>query len=67
MIKRFAQMMKWPNLRDTLEALRQGEKAGTLDTISSHSMAFFSGLVLPGVCVSFTAATPSILRQIGLS
>lgn len=49
MIKRFAQMMKWPNLRETLEALRQGAKDSTLDKISSHSMAFFSGLVLPGV------------------
>lgn len=51
MIKRFAQMMKWPNLRETLEALRQGDKASSLDAISSHAMAFFSGLVLPGVSV----------------
>lgn len=49
MIKRFAQMMKWPNLAETLAALKQGDRASTLDTISSHAMAFFSGLVLPGV------------------
>lgn len=49
MIKRFAQMMKWPNLADTLAALRQGYEASNLDAISSHAMAFFSGLVLPGV------------------
>lgn len=49
MIKRFAQMMKWPNLADTLASLRQGYEASNLDAISSHAMAFFSGLVLPGV------------------
>lgn len=49
MIKRFAQMMKWPNLEETLAALKYGDKASTLDGISSHAMAFFSGLVLPGV------------------
>lgn len=49
MIKRFAQMMKWPNLADTLSTLRQGYEASNLDAISSHAMAFFSGLVLPGV------------------
>ena len=49
MIKRFAQMMKWPNLAETLAALRQGDQAASLDAVSSHAMAFFSGLVLPGV------------------
>lgn len=49
MIKRFAQMMKWPNLHETLDALKQGDQASNLDAISSHAMAFFSGLVLPGV------------------
>lgn len=49
MIKRFAQMMKWPNLTETLTALRESDRTSTLDTISSHAMAFFSGLVLPGV------------------
>lgn len=49
MIKRFAQMMKWPNLAETLAALRQGDQAAGLDAVSSHAMAFFSGLVLPGV------------------
>lgn len=49
MIKRFAQMMKWPNLAETLASLRQGDQAASLDAVSSHAMAFFSGLVLPGV------------------
>lgn len=49
MIKRFAQMMKWPNLADTVEALKQRDKEGSLANISSHTMAFSSGLVLPGV------------------
>lgn len=57
MIKRFAQMMKWPNLRETLDALRQGDKASSLDEISSHAMAFFSGLVLPGVGLFFYSKT----------
>lgn len=49
MLKRFAQMLKWPNLGATLEALKQRDQAFTLDTISSDAFAFFSGLVLPGV------------------
>jgi len=49
MLKRFAQMMKWPNLADTLEILRQRDAEASLLTVSSHAMAFFSGLVLPGV------------------
>jgi hypothetical protein len=49
MVKRFAQMMKWPNLENTLDVLRQGDAEASLPTISSHAMAFFSGLVLPGV------------------
>ncbi|ROW06475.1 hypothetical protein VMCG_04355 [Cytospora schulzeri] len=53
MIKRFAQMMKWPNLTETLAALKYGDKASTLDAISSHAMAFFSGLVLPGPSFPF--------------
>ncbi|KUI57693.1 hypothetical protein VP1G_05021 [Cytospora mali] len=53
MIKRFAQMMKWPNLTETLAALKQGDKASTLDAISSHAMAFFSGFVLPGPSFPF--------------
>ena len=49
MIKRFAQMMKWPNLHETLDTLKRRDTDSTLDGISSHAMAFFSGLVLPGV------------------
>ena len=49
MLKRFAQMMKWPNLAETLETLRQRDQEFTLDTISSDAFAFFSGLVIPGV------------------
>ena len=48
MLKRFAQMMKWPNLDATLGYLRQRDADETLDLISSHAMAFFTGLVLPG-------------------
>ncbi|KAI1343978.1 hypothetical protein F5Y15DRAFT_183167 [Xylariaceae sp. FL0016] len=53
MLKRFAQMMKWPNLNETLEALRQRDADGTLVSVSSHAMAFFSGLVLPGPSFPF--------------
>lgn len=49
MLKRFAQMMKWPNLKDTVDILRQRDAEASLLTVSSHAMAFFSGLVLPGV------------------
>lgn len=52
MLKRFAQMMKWPNLTETLEVLRERYAEGSLLTVSSHAMAFFSGLVLPGVRMS---------------
>ncbi|PSR78807.1 hypothetical protein BD289DRAFT_463163 [Coniella lustricola] len=53
MIKRFAQMMKWPNLAETLASLKQGFADANLDAISSHAMAFFSGLVLPGPSFPF--------------
>ena len=53
MVKRFAQMMKWPNLAETLAALKQREADQTLDLVSSHTMAFFSGLVLPGPTFPF--------------
>lgn len=49
MLRRFAQMMKWPNLSETLHALRKCDEEGTAVNISSHAMAFFSGLVIPGV------------------
>lgn len=48
-LKRFAQMMKWPNLAATLQNLRQRDEEMSLDSISSDAFAFFSGLVLPGV------------------
>ena len=48
-LKKFATTMKWPNLTDTLQSLQEHDEAATLDTISSDSFAFFSGLVLPGV------------------
>ncbi|KAK9779397.1 putative VTC domain-containing protein [Seiridium cardinale] len=53
MLKRFAQMMKWPNLDETLDALKQNEAEGDLLGLSSHTMAFFSGLVLPGSTFPF--------------
>ncbi|KAI2634308.1 hypothetical protein GGS26DRAFT_43565 [Hypomontagnella submonticulosa] len=53
MLKRFAQMMKWPNLAETLDELKQRELEGALMPISSHAMAFFSGLVLPGPTFPF--------------
>lgn len=49
-LKRFAQMMKWPNLREMLANLRQRDAEFSLDTISSDAFAYFSGLVVPGVC-----------------
>jgi hypothetical protein len=55
MLKRFAQMMKWPNLGETLDNLKQRDEDFTLDTISSDAFAYFSGLVVPGV--SSAAAT----------
>ncbi|KAF7542917.1 hypothetical protein G7046_g10092 [Stylonectria norvegica] len=48
MLKRFAQMMKWPNLADTLDNLKHKDSAMGLDAISSDAFAFFSGLILPG-------------------
>ncbi|CAJ2511532.1 Uu.00g071570.m01.CDS01 [Anthostomella pinea] len=53
MLKRFAQMMKWPNLAETLEELKRREADATLVSVSSHAMAFFSGLVLPGPTFPF--------------
>ena len=53
MLKRFAQIMKWPNLSQTLERLREQDEDDALDTISSHALAFFSGLVLPGPAFPF--------------
>ncbi|AEO61916.1 hypothetical protein MYCTH_2312683 [Thermothelomyces thermophilus ATCC 42464] len=53
MLKRFAQMMKWPNLSETLGSLKRRDEESTLDLVSSHAMAFFSGLVLPGPTFTF--------------
>lgn len=53
MLKRFAQMMKWPNLGETLASLKRRYADSTLDLVSSHAMAFFSGLVLPGPTFPF--------------
>lgn len=53
MLKRFAQMMKWPNLEETLSSLKRRDADCTLDLVSSHAMAFFSGLVLPGPTFPF--------------
>ncbi|RYC60977.1 hypothetical protein CHU98_g5238 [Xylaria longipes] len=53
MLKRFAQMMKWSNLAETLDILKERDAEGSLLTISSHTMAFFSGLVLPGPTFPF--------------
>lgn len=59
MLRRFAQMMKWPNLGETLDNLTQRDAEMSLDTISSDAFAFFSGLVVPGV--STTSRRPSFL------
>lgn len=56
MLRRFAQMMKWPNLAGTLERLKQKDDDFTLDEISSDAFAFFSGLVLPGVSDGISAS-----------
>ncbi|KAK4167352.1 hypothetical protein QBC43DRAFT_140487 [Cladorrhinum sp. PSN259] len=53
MLKRFAQMMKWPNLSETIRSLKRRDADDVLDLVSSHAMAFFSGLVLPGPTFPF--------------
>ncbi|TDZ23103.1 hypothetical protein Cob_v003970 [Colletotrichum orbiculare MAFF 240422] len=53
MLRRFAQMMKWPNLGQTLDAMKQRDMEASLDVISSDALAFFSGLVLPGPSFPF--------------
>ncbi|KAK1639488.1 hypothetical protein BDP81DRAFT_312981 [Colletotrichum phormii] len=53
MLRRFAQMMKWPNLGHTLDKMKQRDMDATLDIISSDALAFFSGLVLPGTTFPF--------------
>ncbi|KAF0328097.1 hypothetical protein GQ607_004577 [Colletotrichum asianum] len=53
MLRRFAQMMKWPNLGQTLDSMKQRDIEASLDIISSDALAFFSGLVLPGPTFPF--------------
>ncbi|KAF6831131.1 hypothetical protein CPLU01_06954 [Colletotrichum plurivorum] len=53
MLRRFAQMMKWPNLGQTLDNMKQRDIEASLDVISSDALAFFSGLVLPGPTFPF--------------
>jgi hypothetical protein len=53
MLRRFAQMMRWPNLTDTLDNMKQKDSELALDEVSSDAFAFFSGLVLPGVSLLF--------------
>ena len=53
MLKIFAQTMKWPNLTETLESLRQKDQENALDAISSDSFAFFTGLIVPGPTFPF--------------
>ncbi|KAL5611925.1 uncharacterized protein BROUX77_002081 [Berkeleyomyces rouxiae] len=47
-IRRFARELKWPNLRETLDEMKYLDSEGMLTELSEDSMAFFSGLVLPG-------------------
>lgn len=53
MLKKFATTLKWPNLGDTLEALRDTEEDPASAAVSSDAYAFFSGLVLPGPTFPF--------------
>ncbi|PHH50717.1 putative sugar kinase YDR109C [Ceratocystis fimbriata CBS 114723] len=47
-LRRFARELKWPNLRETLDEMKDLEMEGALTDLSEDSMAFFSGLILPG-------------------
>ena len=60
MLKRFAKMMKWPNYNSTINTLKQRDNDGSLASISSHAMAFFSGLILPGVGFHIYSIPPSL-------
>ncbi|KAF4464720.1 hypothetical protein FALBO_8437 [Fusarium albosuccineum] len=53
MLRRFAQMMRWPNLDQTLDNMKQKDSELALDEVSSDTFAFFSGLVLPGQTFPF--------------
>lgn len=50
-------MMKWPNLGQTLDSMKQRDIEASLDIISSDALAFFSGLVLPGVSLPFPTSS----------
>lgn len=54
-------MMRWPNLDETLDNMKQRDSEMSLDEVSSDAFAFFSGLVLPGV--SFTVHVPETYKQ----
>ncbi|ROT40279.1 hypothetical protein SODALDRAFT_272600 [Sodiomyces alkalinus F11] len=53
MLKRFAQVMKWPNLEQLVDAMNEHDAEDTLDLVSSDAFAFFSGLILPGTTFPF--------------
>lgn len=53
MLKKFATTLKWPNLAETLDAVKRIEDEPTFDAASSDAYAFFSGLVLPGPTFPF--------------
>jgi hypothetical protein len=53
MLRRFAKMMKWPNLAETTRNLKKEDADYNLEYVSSHAMAFFTGLVLPGSTFPF--------------
>ncbi|KAM3550276.1 hypothetical protein ARSEF4850_008428 [Beauveria asiatica] len=53
MLKRFATRLKWPNLDETLDALREARDEPDSNAVSSDAYAFFSGLVLPGPTFPF--------------
>ncbi|KKA31159.1 hypothetical protein TD95_002288 [Thielaviopsis punctulata] len=47
-IRRFARELKWPHLRETLDEMKYLDGENQLHEMSEDSMAFFSGLILPG-------------------
>ncbi|KAJ6789046.1 hypothetical protein PWT90_08417 [Aphanocladium album] len=53
MLRKFASSLKWPNLGETLEALKHSEDELASNAVSSDAYAFFSGLVLPGPTFPF--------------
>ncbi|OAA77092.1 hypothetical protein LEL_06776 [Akanthomyces lecanii RCEF 1005] len=53
MLKKFATTLKWPNLGETLDAVKRIEDEPAFDAASSDAYAFFSGLVLPGPTFPF--------------